>query len=94
MALPLLIPVKEQHCGDEVFGDRRFILYWEVLPHPPYSPDLAQVDFHLYTSLTEHLGRKDFHMDDDVSQEVLKWFRMVSTRIIICQNTEVCGMAE
>jgi histone-lysine N-methyltransferase SETMAR len=24
---------------------------WRVLPHPPYSPDLAPSDFHLFGSL-------------------------------------------
>jgi hypothetical protein len=29
---------------------------WEVLDHPPYSPDLAPSDFHLFGPLKKHLG--------------------------------------
>jgi histone-lysine N-methyltransferase SETMAR len=29
---------------------------WEVLDHPPYSPDLASGDFRLFGPLTKHLG--------------------------------------
>jgi hypothetical protein len=29
---------------------------WEVLDHPPYSPDLALSDFHLFGPLKKHLG--------------------------------------
>jgi hypothetical protein len=31
-----------------------------VLPHPPYSPDLAPSDYHLFGPLKEHLGGKSF----------------------------------
>jgi hypothetical protein len=27
-------------------------LDWEILPHPPYSPDLAPSDYHLFPSLS------------------------------------------
>jgi histone-lysine N-methyltransferase SETMAR len=28
---------------------------WMVLPHPPYSPDLAPLDFHFFGSLKDAL---------------------------------------
>jgi hypothetical protein len=27
-------------------------LDWEILPHPPYSPDLAPSDYHLFCTLS------------------------------------------
>ena len=46
-------------------------LGWEVLPHPPYSPDLAQSDYHLFRSLSNHLTNKKFddfnHLKNDIS---------------------------
>ncbi|XP_004208958.2 histone-lysine N-methyltransferase SETMAR-like [Hydra vulgaris] len=35
-------------------------LGWEVLPHPPYSPDIAPSDFHLFRSLQHFLSDKKF----------------------------------
>jgi transposase len=29
--------------------------HWEILPHPPCSPDLAPSDFHLFPKLKKHL---------------------------------------
>lgn len=33
---------------------------WEVLEHPPYSPDLAPSDFHLFLSLKGNIRGKKF----------------------------------
>jgi hypothetical protein len=48
-------------------------LKWNVLPHPPYSPDLAPSDYHLFGPLKVHLGRKSFHNHEEVTQTVQEW---------------------
>jgi len=48
-------------------------LGWEVLPHSPYSPDLAPGDFHLFGPLKEFLGGQHFSTEE-VKQAALGWF--------------------
>jgi hypothetical protein len=33
-------------------------LYFECLPHPPYSPDLAPSDFHVFGAQKEELSEE------------------------------------
>ena len=46
---------------------------WEQMDHPPYSPDLAASDFHLFRYLKEFLGGKRFDTDDEVKEAVKDW---------------------
>ncbi|UYV64389.1 B52 [Cordylochernes scorpioides] len=39
-------------------------LGWELLPHPPYSPDLAPSVYHLFTSLGHVLKKQEFSNSD------------------------------
>jgi histone-lysine N-methyltransferase SETMAR len=39
--------------------------------HPPYSPDLAPSDFHLFLHLEEHLVGKNFDDNYEVQEEVM-----------------------
>jgi hypothetical protein len=48
-------------------------LDWEILPHPPYSPDLLPSDYHLFRSLSNNL-RGVFFNDNAELQNWLDFF--------------------
>ena len=48
-------------------------LGWEILPHPPYSPDLAPSDFHLFPRLKEPLRGKNFSSLEEMKEAVELW---------------------
>ncbi|UYV81448.1 hypothetical protein LAZ67_20001231 [Cordylochernes scorpioides] len=52
---------------------------WENFTHPPYSPELAPSDFHLFPALKLHLGGKHFANDDEVQAEANHWLRRQDT---------------
>lgn len=41
-------------------------LRFELLPHPPYSPDLAPSDFYLFADLKKMLQGQRFGSDDEI----------------------------
>jgi histone-lysine N-methyltransferase SETMAR len=54
-------------------------LDFSVLPHPPYSPDLAPSDFHLFPKLKGQLKGQRFSCDEEVKSAVRKWFQKQDT---------------
>ena len=48
---------------------------WYILDHPPYSPDLAPCDFHLFLHLKKHLAGKKFNNNDEMQEEVMMWLK-------------------
>ncbi|KAG6794559.1 Ammar1 transposase [Apis mellifera caucasica] len=49
-------------------------LGWDVLPHPPYSPDLAPSDYFLFRSLQNSSNGKNFNNDDDIKSYLIQFF--------------------
>lgn len=47
---------------------------WETLLHPPYSPDLAPTDYHLFRSLANHLSDHCFDNQEDLRKALVDFF--------------------
>lgn len=46
---------------------------FELVPHPPYSPDLAPSDFHLFPQMKKALSGRHFASDEDVMAAVERY---------------------
>jgi histone-lysine N-methyltransferase SETMAR len=44
------------------------------LNHPPYSPDLAPSDYHVFRSLQNHLNNKKFEIFEEANDVILAYF--------------------
>ena len=49
-------------------------LGWEVMLHPPYSHDLASLDYYLFRSLQNTLNGKTFNDDEAVKSHLVQFF--------------------
>ncbi|UYV66819.1 hypothetical protein LAZ67_4002984 [Cordylochernes scorpioides] len=47
---------------------------WEVLQHPPYSPDLAPTDYHLFRSMSNHMRGTTFDEEEDLKTWLNNFF--------------------
>ena len=50
-------------------------LQWEVLPHPPYSPDLAPSDYHLFRDMKLHLRGLAFKTEEEIAFWIEQYFQ-------------------
>jgi hypothetical protein len=46
---------------------------WEIFDHPPYSPDLAPSDYHLFTKMKVWLATQRFHTNEELMDRVNNW---------------------
>jgi hypothetical protein len=49
-------------------------LDWEILPHPPYSPDLVSSDYHLFRALSNNLRGVSFNNDLELQNWLDEFF--------------------
>ncbi|GFX33057.1 mariner Mos1 transposase [Trichonephila clavipes] len=48
---------------------------WEVSPYPPYSPNLAPSDFHLFPRMKNWLATQRFDDDKELRVRATEWLR-------------------
>jgi hypothetical protein len=46
---------------------------WELFDHPPYSPELDQSDYHLFTYLKNCLRTQRFNSNEELMEGVKTW---------------------
>jgi len=46
---------------------------WEIFDHPPYSPDLAPSNYHLFTKMKVWLATQHFHTNEELMDGVNNW---------------------
>lgn len=53
---------------------------WELLPHPPYSPDVAPADYHVFRKLKRELSGRNFETFEDAKEAVVKFITTQTTQ--------------
>jgi len=54
---------------------------WDIVTHPPYSPNLPTSDYHLFNKLKEFLSGQRFSNDEEVQEVVEKWLRVLERKV-------------
>ena len=56
---------------------------WQVLPHPPYSPDVSPPAFDLFPKLKKSLRSKRFRSIEEVPNEVTRVIRRINKKGVL-----------
>ena len=59
---------------------------WGVWPHPPYSPDLAPCDYHLFPKLKKEIGDRRFQNDEEVEEAVEIYFTAFKKLVMLAEK--------
>jgi len=62
----------------------------DVLPHPPYSPDLATSDYLLFGPMKKILGGQKFASDMEVQWAVRQWLVQQPTSFFCIEHSQTC----
>lgn len=54
---------------------------WEVFDHPPYSPDLAPSDYHLFCKMKVWLATQRFQTNEELKTGVNTWLSSLAATI-------------
>src|SRR5258705_1404255 len=52
---------------------------------PPYSPDVAPSDYHIFGALKDSLGGRKFASDEEVKEAVHEWLRTRPKNIFLAE---------
>jgi histone-lysine N-methyltransferase SETMAR len=65
-------------------------LGFELLQHPPYSPDLAPSDYHIFGPLKEALRGRGFASDEELKEAVhTRLASREAEKLLLRRNTEI-----
>jgi len=62
-------------------------LKWEVLSHPPYSPDVAPSDYHLFRSMAHSLADQHFRSYEEVKNWIDSWIASKDDQIFSTRDS-------
>jgi len=82
------VPAYRLHAGQAVLLESGS----KETSHPPYSPDLAPSDCHLFPNLKKQRNEQRFSTDDELKYATEKWLKEQSELFFILQaskNSEV-----
>ncbi|XP_066907319.1 histone-lysine N-methyltransferase SETMAR-like [Halyomorpha halys] len=100
---PLLLQDNARPHTAKLTREKLTEIGWEVLPHPPYSPDLSPTDYHLFRDLDNNLRQKCFQDRDNLIHELTTYFcsyhfvvSTVKVRLHFCKTMKspivlICG---
>ncbi|CAK9833791.1 Histone-lysine N-methyltransferase SETMAR [Anthophora retusa] len=63
----------------EFLNTGQTITGWEILPHPPYSPDISPSDYHLFLALDNHMRNRRVSNKVEIGAEVGRFFNSKDT---------------